>query len=67
MLNDEMKNNRGWWNEAARVHYRGDWYRMNEFRAGAIKLHPLEREEVGDVAGKRLLHLQCHFGMDTLS
>jgi SAM-dependent methyltransferase len=28
---------------------------------------PLEREEVGDVAGKSLLHLQCHFGLDTLS
>jgi len=40
---------------------------VDEFRAGMIKLHTLEREEVGDVAGKKLLHLQCHFGMDTLS
>ena len=32
-----------------------------------IKLNPLERDEVGDVKGKTLLHLQCHFGMDTLS
>jgi 2-polyprenyl-3-methyl-5-hydroxy-6-metoxy-1,4-benzoquinol methylase len=32
-----------------------------------IKLRPLERAEVGDVVGKKLLHLQCHFGLDTLS
>ena len=32
-----------------------------------IKLHPLERGEVGDVVGKKLLHVQCHFGLDTLS
>jgi SAM-dependent methyltransferase len=28
---------------------------------------PLEREELGDVSGRSLLHLQCHFGLDTLS
>lgn len=31
------------------------------------KLHQLERDELGDVKGKSILHLQCHFGMDTLS
>jgi hypothetical protein len=31
------------------------------------KLHPLEHTEVGDVSGKKLLHLQYHFGLDTLS
>ena len=30
-------------------------------------LNPIELEEMGDVTGKSLLHLQCHFGMDTLS
>ena len=32
-----------------------------------MRIEPWEREEVGDVTGKRLLHLQCHFGLDTLS
>lgn len=32
-----------------------------------IRLRPYELEEVGDVRGKDLLHLQCHFGLDTLS
>ncbi len=36
-------------------------------KEGMIKLHPLERGEVGDVVGKKLLHVQCHFGLDTLS
>ena len=40
---------------------------MDRFKAGAITLNDIEREEVGPVAGKSLLHLQCHFGMDTMS
>src|SRR5439155_27176335 len=34
---------------------------------GEKTLYAVEMEEVGDVAGKSLLHLQCHFGMDTLN
>jgi len=37
------------------------------FRNGEVHLYPIEIEEVGDVRGKSLLHLQCHFGMDTMS
>ena len=37
------------------------------FREGGVRLRPYELEMVGDVAGKSLLHLQCHFGIDTLS
>ena len=40
---------------------------MAAFRAGETSLKPIELEEVGPVAGKSLLHLQCHFGQDTLS
>jgi SAM-dependent methyltransferase len=40
---------------------------MAGFRAGQTSLKHIELEEVGDVAGKSLLHLQCHFGQDTLS
>ncbi len=66
-MDDYTKANLDWWNEAAIIHSQGNVYEMASFRAGKIKLHPLELAEVGDVAGKRLLHLQCHFGMDTLS
>src|SRR6266566_4805181 len=44
-----------------------DFYDLASFRKGRIALHPLEQEELGDVRGRSLLHLQCHFGMDTLS
>ena len=40
---------------------------MDGFKAGRITLNDVEREEVGPVSGKSLLHLQCHFGMDTMS
>lgn len=59
--------NQGWWNEAAQVHAQGEGYQLQAFKEGKSKLNPLERGEVGDVAGKKLLHLQCHFGLDTLS
>jgi SAM-dependent methyltransferase len=40
---------------------------VREFREGRSKLKPVELSEVGDVRGKALLHMQCHFGLDTLS
>jgi SAM-dependent methyltransferase len=42
-------------------------YDVEAFRAGKSKLEGVEVEELGDVRGKTLLHLQCHFGLDTLS
>ncbi|MFN8556451.1 MAG: class I SAM-dependent methyltransferase [Dehalococcoidia bacterium] len=62
-----MAANRARWNEMARVHYGTAFYDVAGFRAGRNRLHRIEREELGDVRGKRLLHLQCHFGLDTLS
>lgn len=66
-MDDYTKANLDWWNEAASVHARGDAYELAQFKSGKSKLKPLELGEVGDVAGKSLLHLQCHFGLDTLS
>ncbi|MFQ5696893.1 MAG: class I SAM-dependent methyltransferase [Myxococcota bacterium] len=55
------------WNEAVPVHVAADAYDVAGFLAGRTTLHPREIAELGDVRGKTLLHLQCHFGMDTLS
>lgn len=66
-MDDYTKYNLDWWNEASQVHAQGEGYLMKEFKQGLNKLHLLDREEVGVVTGKKLLHLQCHFGMDTLS
>lgn len=55
------------WQEYVGINARSEYYRLAEFKLGENVLHDLERGEVGDVTGKSLLHLQCHFGMDTLS
>src|ERR1700744_4752602 len=55
------------WNEVTPHHIVSPMYRTEDFRRGEIVLDPVVRDAIGDVAGKRLLHLQCHFGLDTLS
>lgn len=64
--------NRRLWDAWTAVHATGSFYDLERFRQGGIRLSDEEvaavREGVGgDLTGKRLLHLQCHFGMDTLS
>lgn len=54
------------WDELAEHHPNTDTYDVEAFLDGESTLRRLECEEV-DAAGKRLLHLQCHFGLDTLS
>ena len=66
-MDSRIAANRRLWNEWARINQESDFYDMAGFRAGQTSLKPIELEEVGDVAGKSLLHLQCHFGQDTLS
>jgi 2-polyprenyl-3-methyl-5-hydroxy-6-metoxy-1,4-benzoquinol methylase len=66
---NERDTNRRHWDERARVHPETDYYDVEGFLAGESSLWPLEREELGPhiEPGTELLHLQCHFGMDTLS
>lgn len=64
---DPVAANRRLWEARTPIHVASEFYDVDGFRAGATSLRPLEVDEVGDVAGKRLLHLQCHFGLDTLS
>lgn len=61
-----LESNKALWNELTAIHAGGETYQMTDFKEGAKQLDPLVRAEVGDVGGKSLLHLQCHFGMDTL-
>ncbi|MBN1283855.1 MAG: class I SAM-dependent methyltransferase [Anaerolineae bacterium] len=55
------------WDEWTGIHEKSEFYDLPGFKAGRLALDALERAEVGDVNGKTLLHLQCHFGMSTLS
>jgi SAM-dependent methyltransferase len=59
--------NRRMWDERVPVHTAAAFYDVDGFREGRTSLRSVELEELGDVAGRSLLHLQCHFGLDTLS
>ena len=62
-----LRNNQELWDSKVPCHVKSAFYDVAGFRDGRCTLRPLELEQVGDVAGKSLLHLQCHFGLDTLS
>lgn len=59
--------NRKQWNERVEPHYTSDFYKVSDFIAGKTSLNDTELELLGNIRGKKLLHLQCHFGLDTLS
>ena len=67
-MKDYLTVNRLNWDERAAIHFRDEagGYRVKEFLGGADNLHDIEHAEIGDVAGLRIAHLQCHFGIDTL-
>ncbi|RXJ68254.1 SAM-dependent methyltransferase [Halarcobacter ebronensis] len=55
------------WNNRTKVHVKSKFYDIEAFKKGKCSLNEIELQQVGDVKGKSLLHLQCHFGQDTLS
>lgn len=59
--------NKTTWNEKVKAHANSDFYKMKAFKDGENSLNALELHALQDVKGKSLLHLQCHFGQDTLS
>lgn len=59
--------NRANWDERVAIHLDSDFYDHDGFLAGRDTLERFEPGEVGDVTGLDLVHLQCHFGHDTLS
>ena len=62
-----MEANRRSWDARLDVHVRSAYYDVDAFLAGQDTLLSIESDELGDVAGHSQLHLQCHFGLDTLS
>ena len=59
--------NRELWDHKTPVHKDSDFYNVKGFIAGDTSLNSIELKEMGKVKGKKILHLQCHFGLDTLS
>lgn len=58
--------NKATWDKRTEVHYDSDFYDNKAFIAGKNVLNSIELELLGDVTGKSILHLQCHFGQDTI-
>jgi len=63
----EFHTNRETWNKKVAVHAASEFYNLDAFKQGADSLKKYELDALGDVSGKTMLHLQCHFGQDTLS
>ena len=57
------------WDERAGLHATDvtGRYRIADMLAGESVLHAIEASEIGDVSGRRIAHLQCHIGLDTIS
>jgi SAM-dependent methyltransferase len=64
---DALRENNALWDEWTRVHETSAFYDLEGFKRGGIRLRAYELEEIGPVEGLDVLHLQCHFGLDTLS
>lgn len=62
-----FKVNKDTWNKKVSIHSKSEFYDVEGFKKGKTSLNAYELEEMGEVKGKTLLHLQCHFGLDTLS
>lgn len=70
MLNDSSNYqaiNRKLWNERVAVHVSSAFYDVPAFKAGKDSLNDIELALLGTIEGQRWLHLQCHFGMDSIS
>ena len=68
-MDEALRSNRELWDAWTKIHVASDFYDVGSFRDGRrpIRVADYERDEFGSVEGKTLLHLQCHFGLDTLS
>jgi SAM-dependent methyltransferase len=59
--------NRANWDERVPLHVASDMYDLTGLKSGPPELDPIVTDLLGPVAGQRILHLQCHFGRDTLT
>ena len=66
-MDDYFQANRELWDQWTGQHEQSSFYDVAGFKAGKERLNSIELTELGDVHGKTLLHLQCHFGLDTLA
>ena len=66
-MENYLKVNKNTWNTKVDVHINSDFYNNQEFLNGQNTIPTTDLVALGDIKGKRILHLQCHFGQDSLS
>ncbi|MGB5383293.1 MAG: methyltransferase domain-containing protein [Lutimonas sp.] len=59
--------NKALWNKKVPVHFDSNFYDNPGFLKSQHSLNPIEMDLLGDLEGQKVLHLQCHFGQDTIS
>jgi len=59
--------NRKSWNNKTEAHLNSEFYNLADFLKGNTSLNSIELDLLGDIEGKTILHLQCHFGQDTIA
>ncbi|MES2478307.1 MAG: class I SAM-dependent methyltransferase [Bacteroidota bacterium] len=67
MEHNYIEVNKNLWNKKVAHHVESAFYDVPGFLAGKSSLKAIELDLLGDIKGKSLLHLQCHFGQDTIS
>lgn len=65
--NNYIDINREAWNKKTVHHVQSDFYNVPAFLDGANTLNAIELKLLDDIKDKSILHLQCHFGQDTIS
>lgn len=65
--NNYIEINRKSWNNRTETHLKSEFYDLDNFLEGKSSLNDIELNLLGDIKGKSILHLQCHFGQDTIS
>lgn len=65
--NNYIEINRNSWNNRTETHLKSEFYDLDGFLNGKSSLNDIELNLLGDLKGKSILHLQCHFGQDTIS
>jgi SAM-dependent methyltransferase len=66
-LKEYFEANKESWNECTPHHIGSAMYDMEGFRKGRNSLCSISMEALDEIEGKKILHLQCHFGQDTMS
>lgn len=65
--NNYIEINRNSWNNRTDVHLKSEFYDLENFMKGKSSLNDIELHLLDDIKGKTILHLQCHFGQDSIS